>query len=459
MSKTANCTYFVSGMHCGSCEVLLQKKISKIEGVSDVKASLQDGSVEITYHKGHKPQVTDLNAQFAELGYSFSKQESTPVKTQSSWAQALVIMVLFGILYIIVEDTKVFARFTLDESSSLPAFFGLGVVASLSSCAALVGGVLLAMSKQWNELYGGVNESKRVTPFVLFNVGRLVSFAILGGLLGLIGAFFQLSLQFTAVLIIGVSLIMGLVGLQMLGVSWAKKIRLGFPRFISKYAADERNFKGKYMPFVSGALTFFLPCGFTLMAQSIALTTGNFLTSSVMMSAFAIGTLPVLAGISFSSFKFQKSASFGGTFNVIAGMFILLFGFYNINAQFNVLGLPSASDVFAKTSSESSPSSGATLGVTMKGEGENQYQELTMQAKGFEYFPKSITLKADIPTKLTVLSNNVTGCAQAMWLGGLYDDVIYLNKPRAEAEFTPEKGTYKISCTMGMVPPVMVRVE
>ncbi|QQS43378.1 hypothetical protein IPM65_04440 [Candidatus Roizmanbacteria bacterium] len=175
------------------------------------------------------------------------------------------------------------------------------------------------------------------------------------------------------------------------------------------------------------------------------------------MSAFAIGTLPVLAGISFSSFKLQKSSSFGGTFNLIAGLFILLFGFYNINAQFNVLGLPSMSDVFARTSSDSP--AGTSLGVTMKGEGENQYQELTMMAKEFEYFPKTIKLKAGVPTKLTVLNNNVVGCAQAMWLGGLYDEVIYLNKPRSEAEFTPEKGTYKISCTMGMVPPVMVRVE
>lgn len=458
MSEISNCTYFVSGMHCGSCEVLLQKKISKLKGVSDVKASLQDGSIEIKYHKGHKPQVEVLNDTFYELGYSFSNNQATSVNGQTSWAQALVFLVLFGILYIMIEDTNVFARFTLNESSSLPAFFGLGIVASLSSCAALVGGVLLAMAKQWNELYGGVDEGKRVTPFVLFNVGRLVSFALLGGLLGVIGSFFQLSMQLSAVLIIFVSLIMGIVGLQMLGISWARRIRLAFPGFISRFAADEKNFKGKYMPFVSGALTFFLPCGFTLMAQSIALTSGSFITSSVMMSAFALGTLPVLAGISFSSFKLQKSMQFGGTFNLVAGLFILLFGFYNINSQFNVLGLPSVSDMFAGSSS-SSNQIGAKLGVTMKGEGDSQYQELTMQATEFEYFPKNITLKAGVPTKLTVLNSNVVGCAQAMWLGGLYDEVIYLNTPTSKAEFTPEKGTYKISCTMGMVPPVIVRVE
>lgn len=455
--KNISCTYFVSGMHCGSCEILLQKKISKLKGVREVTAALNDKTVTISYQKGHKPQIDDLNDQFADLGYSFSAhQTGIATMNQSTWTQALVILILFTVLYIIIEDTKIFARFTLNDSSSLPAFFGLGIVASLSSCAALVGGVLLAMSKQWNELYGGVDEDKRVTPFVLFNVGRLLSFALLGGILGLIGSFFQISLQFTAVLIIAVSLVMVVVALQMLGVSWAKKIRLGFPRFLSRYAADERNFKGKYMPFVSGALTFFLPCGFTLMAQSIALTTGNFLTSAVMMSAFALGTLPVLAGISFSSLKFQKSTSLGGTFNLIAGLFILLFGVYNVNSQLNVLGFVSLSDIFAKSNVQSVPQG---LGVEIVGEGENQYQQVNMEARQFEYFPKNLTLQAGIPTKLTVTNFNVAGCAQAMWLGGLYDDVLYLNTPTSTAEFTPQPGTYKISCTMGMVPPVLVTVK
>jgi len=46
-----------------------------------------------------------------------------------------------------------------------------------------------------------------------------------------------------------------------------------------------------------------------------------------------------------------------------------------------------------------------------------------------------------------------------MYLPGLYDKVVYLTEKVTEVEFTPEKkGNYKISCTMGMVPPVTVRV-
>ncbi|NCP77121.1 sulfite exporter TauE/SafE family protein [bacterium] len=42
----------------------------------------------------------------------------------------------------------------------------------------------------------------------------------------------------------------------------------------------------------SGALTFFLPCGFTLAMQAYAITTGSFITGALTMMAFALGTAP-----------------------------------------------------------------------------------------------------------------------------------------------------------------------
>ena len=100
-----------------------------------------------------------------------------------------------------------------------------------------------------------------------------------------------------------------------------------------------------------------------------------------------------------------------------------------------------------------------SAGVEIVGVGKDQYQSVHIDAKGFEYFPKNITLKAGILTKLTVNNENVLGCAHAMWLGGLNDQVLYLSGPQSKAEFTPQKGRYKISCTMGMVDPIIVTVE
>ncbi len=458
MKNTKTSTLYVAGMHCAACEVLLEKKISKLESVEKVDAYLKDKAVFITYKNGHKPSVETLNNEFRELGYTFSDQPFGSGKiSYSNITQIVGISIVFVILYIILEDTQMLARFTLTSTSTLPAFFALGVVASVSSCAALTGGILLSLTREWNTLYGGKDESKRVIPVMLFNIGRIISYALLGGLLGYIGSFFQISLQFTSVLIIFVSALMFILGLQMLGVGWAQKIRFALPSFISRYVSDEQNFQGKYMPFVTGALTFFLPCGFTLMAQSMALASGSFLTGLLMMLLFAVGTLPVLWFIGYSSVSIQKSASWATTFNVVAAIGIVLFSLYNINAQFNVLGLPSMSDILPHSSTLSE---NTQLGVQLKGEGKNAYQEVTMEAKGFEYFPKTLTLKAGLPVKLKVLNNGVIGCAAAMYWPGIYNNMIVLKDKVTTAEFTPAKpGNYKVSCTMGMVPPVQVVVQ
>lgn len=456
MQKDKNCTLYVSGMHCASCEVLIEKKLSKIDGVTSVDASLGEKKVEVSY-TGNKPDIKQINQELSELGYSVTENPlgQATITVQSIITGIGIAIVLF-VLFLIVEDANVLSRFSIDERSSIPAFFGLGVVASLSTCAALVGGLLLSLSKQWNSLYGGKDESKRFLPFVMFNIGRLISYAVLGAALGLIGSFFSVSLQQTAILILIVSVVMIVIGLQMLGVSWAKKIQLTVPRFISKYISNEQNFQGKYMPFVTGALTFFIPCGFTLMAQTVALATANPWTSMLMMSAFALGTLPMLAVLSFTTLKFQKNEFFAGTFNLLVGFFIIAFGIYNINSQFNVLGIPSLSDISVKPVPIST---NPDLGVQLRTNGTEEFQEVRMEAKGFEYYPKVLTLTAGLPAKFTIKNTNVFGCAQAMYMPGLYDEVIYLTGAETKVEFTPDKvGTYKISCSMGMVTPITVTV-
>ena len=81
------------------------------------------------------------------------------------------------------------------------------------------------------------------------------------------------------------------------------------------------------------------------MAQSIALATGNPLSSMLIMSAFALGTLPVLAFLSYSSLKFQTHEIYAQVFNLVVAVFIIVFGVYNFNASLNVLGVASLSDL------------------------------------------------------------------------------------------------------------------
>lgn len=62
-----------------------------------------------------------------------------------------------------------------------------------------------------------------------------------------------------------------------------------------------------FAPILIGVSTFFLPCGFTQSMQVASLASGSFFSGSLIMLAFVIGTLPVLALLSFSSLEFSKS--------------------------------------------------------------------------------------------------------------------------------------------------------
>ena len=101
------------------------------------------------------------------------------------------------------------------------------------------------------------------------------------------------------------------------------------PKFISRRAVRITEMNHTFTPVLAGIATFFLPCGFTQSMQIYTLSTANFLGGGLMMLAFALGTLPVLALISFSSLSIHTSAK-AGIFFKSAGLIVILFAVFNI---------------------------------------------------------------------------------------------------------------------------------
>ena len=473
--KSNSCTLYIDGMHCASCEILIEKKLLKQQGVQAVDASMKDGSVHVEYSGESKPDTQKLNKEFSNLGYKFvkdkpKKKKSAPLLSMvggelvlnnekfSAFFKTGVVVASLIIAFFIFEKMQIGQHITVDASSALPAFLLLGVVAGISSCAALIGGLLLSMTKQWNELFIDAESSKtKATPHIMFHLGRIAAFTILGGVLGLVGDAVSLNnATLWAVLTIIVSLVMVVLGLQMLGVEWAQKLRFTAPKSLTRYAAETSNFKGKYMPFMVGALTFLLPCGFTLLAQTIALTSGSFVMGSLILLFFSLGTLPTLLAISFSGLAFNTKPHLTAKFNVIAGLIVLFFAIYNVNGQFNVLGYPSLSDISFGGESKTVSTVSASESTLVDGK-----QQLNFIAKGFDYYPtSSTTIKSDIPTTLVVDNQGVQGCGTFIAARGLIDNYVSLKNGINEIDLgKPKKGTYKLTCSMGMVAPVTITVQ
>jgi len=134
----------------------------------------------------------------------------------------------------------------------------------------------------------------------LYNVGRVTTYAILGALLGLMGASFAL-VGFQQALSIIVGGLM-LLFLFLPGSFSFKKSGAHSQRFFGTI----RNVLGKlfvkknYLSiYLIGLLNGLLPCGLVYIAIAGAVTTGSVLYSSLFMAAFGLGTLPVMWAVAF----------------------------------------------------------------------------------------------------------------------------------------------------------------
>jgi len=63
--------YFVKGMHCASCELLIEKRLLAFQGIKSVEAKVDKGEVLIECIE-EKPSTEKLNRIFKEDDYVFS---------------------------------------------------------------------------------------------------------------------------------------------------------------------------------------------------------------------------------------------------------------------------------------------------------------------------------------------------------------------------------------------------
>ncbi|MDP2950810.1 MAG: sulfite exporter TauE/SafE family protein [bacterium] len=454
--QTKEHLYFVRGTHCASCEIVIEKTLIELKNIRSVEAKSDKGEVLIEY-EGSKPTIEELNKMFKESGYTFfdKPEEKEGIKEGDGENNNLSSIVIISLAVLagwwFLNKLGVSNFINVGAKSSLPAFFLFGLLAGFSSCAALVGGIVLSLSKQWEGLYAKKNSTKeKLQPHFMFNIGRVLGFTLLGAILGIVGSKLQFTLGFAPFLVIAVSMMMIFLALQMLGVKAFRKFQLTMPRAVTRYVANEKNFQGKTMPLFMGVLTFFLPCGFTITAQGLALLSGNPVQAALIMGLFALGTAPALLGIGFSAVKFSNKPHTSLQFARIAGVVVLSFALFNINSQLTVLGYSGFSGMLNSLTNNNS-------GGTQNKEGlaaiVNGKQLLKMDAGSSGYKPNYFKVKVGVPVRWEITDIGTSGCTNAVISKSLFSGQISLTPGQTSVkEFIPEKpGKYRFSCWMGMV--------
>ena len=454
--------YRVEGMHCASCEILIEKKLLEAQNIKSVDASTSKGEVVVEY-EGDRPNPERLSRMFKEENYrfydvnekvksSFAKKAFIGKEGASPTLVAFNIAIFVIIAFLFLQKIGIADFLSISSTSSVVTFLGFGLLAGLSSCAALVGGIVLSMSKQWNSLYSEEQTtSQKLQPHIMFNVGRVISYAVLGGVLGVIGSRLQISPQITGYLVIAISFLMIALGLQMLGVKAFRKFQITVPKSATRYIANENNFQGKQMPFIMGALTFFIPCGFTITAQSLALLSGSPITGAMIMGAFALGTAPSLFFIGLSSVKFNSKPHLAERFSKVAGFLVLFFALYNMSNQATVLGFTGFGDILSSAQNQTRVATVDAKDLPQIVDGK---QVIKMTAYGSKDSPNYFKVRVGVPVRWEITADRTAGgCNGSIISNSLFSGSIDLIPGQVSVkEFTPEKtGKFRFSCQMGMV--------
>ncbi|EKD33277.1 MAG: heavy metal transport/detoxification protein [uncultured bacterium] len=450
---TKKISFNIKGMKCASCEVIIEREIRTLPGVRYTNVSHASGRMNIKLDDNARISQEDVNSLISKHGYSAEEnqwnQNQQPKQEQTSKFNAKRLggaVVLMLAAYIILKKLGLLSITPgTAEPTSLLAVLGIGLIASFSSCTAVVGGLIAAVSSSVAKNSSEQNSGRRILPHVLFNAGRLIGFAFFGAIIGWIGSSIQLSPTLNGIFVILIAVLMLGLGINLLDILPKGIASFRPPKWLAHKIHDLSESRSPFVPFVLGGTTFFLPCGFTQSMQLFALSLGNPFQSAVVMAVFALGTLPALFGIGAAT-----SIAKGKTLKKImrtAGAVVVVLG---INNAFNGAALLgwSPTAIFAKTQDEQK---------TYQNAQNNEEQKISMNITEYgTYSPNVLTVVEGVPVEWTIYGPEFMGCANTLVLKA-FGVSTYLKTGVNTVKFTPTKaGRFTFSCSMGMVRGTMI---
>lgn len=435
----------ISGMHCRSCKTLIETEIDILPGVSKVLVDHVGGfaSVEFDDEKISEGKIFE---EIKKLNYGVDdcRPEGGGEKVPSSksfWLGLLIPVIIIFLVggYFFLKSLGGFELLAeLNKGDvSYGIIFLIGLLVGFH-CIGMCGGLVIAYSAP------SVRDAKKkiFAPHFQYNFGRLISYAVIGSILGGIGSFFGISPIFTGVVMLLAGVFMILMGFSFIK-NWPilEKLKVRTPQFIARFLYNQKHDKKPKGPFIIGLLNGFMPCGPLQAMQLYALASGSAFRGGLSMAIYALGTIPMMFGfgavISTLSRKYiEKIIKFSGFLVIVLGLIMVNRGLVSLGAGFNVP--KQGKDVLPKDSVLPSD--------------EAEWQTVKMDITYFGYSPNVLNIKAGVPVRWVIDAKQMSGCTSAIMIESLG---INKNLKAGEniIEFIPPEGVkeIKFSCGMRMV--------
>ena len=413
----------VKGMFCTNCERKVQESLLSLPGVQSTDASFAEETVTVIYDE-KQVSFRLLKQEIERLGYE-------TVSDNSRYIQIVSILIILLALYVIAGHlgwTRVFHIFpNIEASLDLGMLFVIGLLTSVH-CIAMCGGINLTQSTMAAKGGAGVVRSN-----LAYNIGRVISYTVIGGIVGGIGSVVSFNGAFKGAVTVAVGIIMILMALSMLGVFRPlRKLSLHLPaglyRKLSGSAAGRSSL-------VIGLLNGLMPCGPLQSMQIYALSTGSIIRGALSMLLFSLGTVPLMLGLGVFSGGLNRKRA--GIMLTVSAILVFVMGIHMTGNGLALSGISLASG----SRNESA--------VMAEYFGDTQYVKTKVDYGSYEAF----TVRKGIPVEWTieVPEGKLNGCNGEIVVPA-FDLSIKLHEGENTVSFTPnDVGTIPYSCWMGMI--------
>lgn len=220
--------------------------------------------------------------------------------------------------------------------------FLLGLASSFH-CIGMCGPIAMALPLDRSTI------TSQVSGLFAYNLGRIITYSLLGILFGLLGFSLQLYRIFQLLSIIfGILLIV--LAWRKTWISYLEWRKSPIYAWLMKNMGKLLQKKGNATLFLLGMLNGILPCGMIFLGLASALLAPNFWGSGLAMLAFGIGTLPGMFLVGF--FAQRMSSGVRTRVNQLYPFLMTLIGFMVILRGAN-LGIPYLSPKIQQTQANS----------------------------------------------------------------------------------------------------------
>lgn len=423
-------------MTCTSCENRVEKAIKKLDGILEVKASYSKQWVEVEYDDMFC-NSSKIKTAIKNAGYS--TQSSNDYKFMG------VIIIVASIVLLSLKTSGIDMEGKL-ANASYAVLFIVGVLTSIH-CVGMCGGIMLSQTLSIESK----SNFHSIKPALLYNLGRVISYTILGGIIGAVGSVFSPSITTKAALQIFAGVFMIMMGFNMTGFSIFRKFQIKIPSVLC-------NAKNKSAsPFVVGLLNGFMPCGPLQTMQLFALGTGSALSGALSMFVFSIGTVPLM--LTFGAVSGILSKGYTKKLLKFSGILIIFLGVIMGSRGLTLAGINiNPLTAFAKDSQSLAGENSASLSnenlskATIK----DGVQTIKMTANNKGYTPNTFYVQKGVPIKWIINGEQINSCNNAIVV---QNKQYKLKSGENVIEITPGDKDINFSCWMGMIPGVIKVVD